>query len=174
MHGSLTALVSFVLGTGAHLLGSGTAPSGEHLLLLGAIALAVGVVDAGGVQRAGRRRAAGRIDRNWPAVLGLIVGGQLAAHTVLSLVGHHHGAAGGGSTLGMLAWHGAAVPVAVAVLVLAQQLLGLLDEVSDRLQTGGPLPAVEAAAHAPGARRVAVAQLWWSTTVSRRGPPALG
>ncbi|MFT3663386.1 MAG: hypothetical protein QM809_19070 [Gordonia sp. (in: high G+C Gram-positive bacteria)] len=54
----------------------------------------------------------------------MLVAGQLAAHGALTLLGAHAGHPHEANTLGMLAWHAAALPAAVLALAALHWLLG--------------------------------------------------
>ncbi|WP_336793064.1 hypothetical protein [Gordonia malaquae] len=121
-HGVLAAAASVILGVAAHVLGGGFGghgPSTAHVLVLMALAIVVGVVRANQVRLTEERRSRGRIHNDWIGTASAVVGGQIAAHLALSMLGH------GSSVLPdarMTAWHAIAVPVVVVVLVLAERV----------------------------------------------------
>jgi hypothetical protein len=121
-HGVFAAAASVILGVAAHVLGggfSGHGASTAHVLVLIALAMVVGVVRANQVRITEERRSRGHIRNGWTGTASAVVGGQIAAHLALSMLGH-------GSSIvpdaRMTAWHVIAVPVVVVVLVLAERV----------------------------------------------------
>lgn len=115
-HGVLAGVVSVVLGVAAHGFGGGFGahgPATSHVVILVALAVVVGVVRAGQVR--GERRAGGS---GRAATAAALIGGQIATHAALALLGH--GAIAPDTS--MLVWHVIALPAAVAVLVVAERL----------------------------------------------------
>ncbi|MCF8611512.1 hypothetical protein L5G28_15295 [Gordonia sp. HY285] len=169
IHGVLAGAVSATLGISAHAFGGGfgdhRSPT-SHLLILGALAVVVGVARAGQVQ--GRRRFTGS---GWAATAAALVGGQAATHVALAMLGH--GAVT--PTVPMLVWHAVALPVAVGVLVVAERLAracGSMIAVVRRLADGPPTDGdVVPTAARPVTRRAYSILLQSATGV--RGPPAM-
>ncbi|MGO3328650.1 hypothetical protein [Gordonia sp. (in: high G+C Gram-positive bacteria)] len=115
-HGVLAGAVSAIIGTAAHGFGGGFGahgPATSHMLILLALAVVVGVVRAGQVKGGGRSAGTG-----WVSTAVAVVGGQVAAHVALALLGHGSVVPGGA----MIAWHIFALPAAVGVLVVAERL----------------------------------------------------
>lgn len=114
-HGVLAGVVSAILGVAAHGFGGGFVGHGfttSHLMILGSLAVVVGVARAGQVRGSGSTRA------RWGATAGALVGGQIATHVALAMLGHDSLA----PSVPMLVWHAVAMPIAVAVLVVAERL----------------------------------------------------
>ncbi|MGB3698227.1 MAG: hypothetical protein WBA05_12425 [Gordonia sp. (in: high G+C Gram-positive bacteria)] len=120
-HGLLAAVVSLILGLAAHSLGGGHIPSSTQLLVLAALALGVGFVRAGQIRSVERSRAVGRNRISATGSLAALVGGQVGAHVVLSVMDGHLGHDMAPGPL-MLAWHVLVVPAAAAVLFTAERL----------------------------------------------------
>ena len=121
-HGVLAAVASVILGVAAHVLGGGFGghgPSTAHVLVLIALALVVGVVRANQVRVTEERRSRGHIRNGWIGTASALVGGQIAAHLALSMLGHGSSVVPDGR---MTAWHIIAVPIVVVVLVLAERV----------------------------------------------------
>ncbi|GAA4665642.1 hypothetical protein [Gordonia humi] len=170
MHGVLAAVVSLILGVAAHGFGGGLTahgPATSHVLILGALAVVVGLIRAGQVKSADARRSPGV---GWVGTAAALVGGQVVAHACLAMLGH-------GALMpdtSMLVWHVLALPAAVAVLVVAERLTHACRRrilIVRRLATGvEPVePIVPAAVHSTLAR---VHTLLLVSASGVRGPPA--
>lgn len=173
-HGLLAGTVSVILGIGAHGVAGGFRPDAGQLLLLAAIALGVAAVRTGQVDRQRRRRERGCLDGSWMSIAAVLIGGQLASHTVLTAVGSHAGHHDDGNTLAMLAWHVAALPVAVAALGAVDWLLRIVGSTVSVLRAHArPLPAVPPQLR-PVPAVVVLHQLAPRLAVGMRAPPVTG
>ena len=110
-NGLLAGFVSVMLGIGAHGFAGGALPDVGQVMVLALIGAGVGAL------RSAQRRDSKTL------IAGVLIGGQLAAHVTLSLMGsaagHHHAV----NSAAMLGWHLLAVPAAVLVLCAAAWLL---------------------------------------------------
>ncbi|WP_026919324.1 hypothetical protein [Gordonia shandongensis] len=123
-HGVLAAVVSMILGVGAHSLGGSHIPTAAQTVLLLGLALGVGLVRGRQVRSVEADRIRGRVRIGWVGALATLSVGQAGAHLVLSLIDGHgaHGAAESIPGPAMLFWHIVAVPAAGAILFLAERL----------------------------------------------------
>ncbi|GAA3964859.1 hypothetical protein [Gordonia caeni] len=173
-HGLLAGTVSVILGIGAHGVAGGFRPDAGQLLLLAVIALGVAAVRTGQVDRERRRREHGRLDGSWTSIAAVLIGGQLASHTVLTAVGSHAGHQHDSNTAAMAAWHVAALPVAVAALGAVDWLLRVLGSTVSTLRAiGRPLPAAPSHLRAVPAA-VVLHDLAPRLAVGMRAPPVAG
>lgn len=172
-NGLVSGVVSVILGITAHGLAGGFEPQTSHLLIIAAIAGAVGAVRSAQVAREQRRRARGRVAVSWLPTAVVLVSGQVAVHIALSLLGSHAGHHRESSSLVMLGWHAAALPAAVAALCAISAVLRVLASTVERLRRLVP-PAVSAEpALAPVALDVAARHLSPRLSVGMRAPPAV-
>ncbi|WOC11466.1 hypothetical protein [Gordonia sp. MP11Mi] len=168
IQGVLAGVVSAILGVCAHAFGGGFGDHGSptsHLLILGALAVVVGVARAS--QVTDRRRCT---RPGWAASAAALVVGQAATHVALAMLGH-------GTvkpTMPMLVWHAVALPLAVGVLVVAERLTracGSKIAVVQLLADGVPTGPDIALTPAPQVTRRTYSILLQSAS-GVRGPPA--
>ncbi|GAB08808.1 hypothetical protein GOARA_021_00450 [Gordonia araii NBRC 100433] len=166
-------IASFVLGTGAHTAAGAVSPDARQLTLLAMIAGVVSMIRAGHAIAEQREHSTGRLTSSWKSVVLVLVGGQLAAHIVLSVLaapGGHHDV----SSLAMVGWHAAAMPAAAVLLVSASWLLRVLTSTlrvigrPTRLGANPTRPAV------PTRKDHALHGLAPQLSVGRRAPPLVG
>lgn len=154
--GALTA----ALATVAHTWAGGSAPSGAAVALLGVLALTLGAV-----------AATAPVMATVPGLLVLLATGQVLAHLLLGVAGHHHGVTppSGPSMEGA---HVLAV-IVCAVLIAAASRLGEALSRAVRAMTTPPNPAPVATADviAPSADQPLQARLLLAASLSHRGPP---
>ncbi|MFC0316509.1 hypothetical protein ACFQNE_13760 [Gordonia phosphorivorans] len=173
-NGLLAGAVSVILGTAAHSLAGGYRPEGRQLLLLLAIGLAVAAVRGAQVDRAQQRRARGRLSSEWASIAGVLIGGQLASHLALSVLGSQSGHQHAVNTVTMAGWHVAALPAAVLALAAISAVLGLLSTTVATLRSYSMTPRRLAVVLPTSAPDVPAHQLAPRLSVGMRAPPALG
>ena len=105
MRGVAAGLLTAALAVAAHGVGGGGVPPGATTALLAVLAATVGA-SATTAPRAGRPSA----------LFGLLAGGQLLGHLVLSAAGHHHAESSAPPAAAMLAAHLLAIVVGAALI----------------------------------------------------------
>lgn len=106
LRGTAAGLLTAALAVAAHAVGSGAAPTGAVVALLAVLAATVGALAATIAHAADAR-----------VLLGLLSGGQLCGHLILSAVGHSHSASTAPPAGVMLAAH--VIAVAAGALLIA-------------------------------------------------------
>lgn len=158
-------LLTAVLALAAHGLASGAAPSGAGAALLCVLAATVGAVAATTDRTSDVR-----------VLLALLAGGQLVAHLILALAGHHHPVHGPVCPWPvMLAAHMVALVVAAVLIATGDRLCRVVctairDAVRQIPSTGLPVPATAAVPTVGGDQPLRSALLL-AASVSHRGPP---
>ncbi|MGB3771658.1 MAG: hypothetical protein WBA00_10980 [Rhodococcus sp. (in: high G+C Gram-positive bacteria)] len=158
LRGSAVGALTAALAVAAHGVGGGGLPTSTSLTLLSAVAVGVGVL-AGGVatDAVGRR----------PLMLWL-AGGQVAAHTALSVTSAHLHAVGSD----MLAAHAVAIGLGAVLVSSVEHLFGVITSVlRSPVRPFAPLARRSSiAATAPLGLPTPVPAM---SAVSRRGPPSV-
>lgn len=149
----------------AHGAVSDSAPTGGALTLLVLLAAGLGAM-ASSWHHSGRR---------WP-LLGMLAGGQVGGHFLLSAGGHHHVPQSASAWLPapvMLAAHLAAVVLGAILVAGAERLCAAL---SIALRGGEPTPHIDVTARPLLSRKPADhplrRTLLMTASISHRGPPA--
>lgn len=161
-NGLLAGFVSVILGIGAHGFAGGALPETGQLMILAVIGFGVGAL-----------RSA-RSKDSWTSIAAVLVGGQVAAHATLSLIGttagHHHDV----GSLAMLGWHLIAVPAAVVVLCSTAWLLTVLTTTIGIVVEPGCGVSELAPKTLAGAAVSALHHLTPRLSVGMRAPPLVG
>lgn len=177
LRGTVVGALTVGLASAAHGSAGGMCPSARGVALLVMAAAAIGAVVAVATRSAG-------LPRSRTALVIALLGGQAAGHTVLMLVGAHHGAgqAAGGAMhmpqgapgLGMAAAHLVASILCTVLVTAAESLYGPIISAIRRLAPiPPPAPArPDVPVARPAGRAIPVHSAPPISTLSRRGPPA--
>ena len=111
LRGTAAGLLTAALAVAAHSIGSGALPTGAVVAQLAVLAATVGAL-AATIARAADARV----------LLGLLAGGQLCGHVVLSAVGHSHPATTAPPAAVMLAAHVIAVGTGALLIAACDRL----------------------------------------------------
>ena len=155
-------LLTAALAIAAHAMAEGAAPPGAAAVLLSVLAVTAGAVAA-------------NIDRTADArvLFALLALGQLVAHVMLTVAGHTHCAASGGSpAAAMLAAHAVALVVGAALIAAGDRLCRAVTSAlrAFACELPGMLATAAAAAVTAGDQPLR-STLLLAVSVPRRGPP---
>jgi len=161
LRGTAAGLLTAALAVAAHSVGSGAAPTGAVVALLAVLAATVGAL-AATIDRAADPRV----------LLGLLAGGQLCGHLILSAVGHSHVAASAPPAVVMLAAHAVAVGSGALLIAASDRLCRAMSRaVRAAVRTIAAPVAVAPVAVVGEADQPLRSTLLLAASVSHRGPP---
>lgn len=161
LRGTAAGLLTAALAVAAHAVGSGAPPTGAVVALLAVVAATVGAL-AATIARAADARV----------LLGLLAGGQLCGHLILSAVGHNHAATSAPPAAVMLAAHVIAVGAGALLIAASDRLCRAVSRVVRAAVrvVAAPVTVAPVLVIGESDQPLHSARLL-ATSVSHRGPP---
>jgi hypothetical protein len=161
LRGTAAGLLTAALAVAAHSVGSGAPPTGAVVAQLAVLAATVGALAA-----TIGRTADARI------LLGLLAGGQLCGHVILSAVGHSHTATSAPPAAVMLAAHVVAVGAGAVLIAACDRLCRAVSRAVRAAVRIVAEPVTVAPVSVIGqADQPMRSRLLLAASVSHRGPP---
>jgi hypothetical protein len=161
LRGTAAGLLTAVLAVAAHSVGSGAPPTGAVVAQLAVLAATVGAL-AATIARAAEASV----------LFGLLAGGQLCGHLILSTVGHSHTTTATPPAAAMLAAHVVAVGTGAVLIAACDRLCRAVSRAVRAVVRTVAEPVVVAPVAVLGqADQPMHSRLLLAASVSHRGPP---